>query len=144
MKITVYIEKSDFDEFFKWMNRLNLGIFSTPPVEFSHRESDIQDPLKILLDSRDYSLIRDTRQDIEELQNTYGSFEIDFSPESAQGHLLVIQDIIREAQRRDLLNEVVFTALQVATQIRDITPAESMIVAEREWLKISQDDLNDI
>jgi hypothetical protein len=139
MKVTVYIEKNNFDDFFTWMNRLNDGNFSTPPVEFSHREDEIQDPLKILLDSRDYTLIREAKQNMDEIQKAYGDFDAIFSPETFDDHLLIIQDILREAQRRDLLTEVVFTALQVATQIRGLNPDEAIIFAEKQHLKSIQD-----
>lgn len=134
MKITVYIEKDSFDEFFKWMNRISLGIYSTPPVKFSHRLDGFQDPLRVSLDSREYTLIKDVEQDIEDIQKSYGPMEIDFSPVSTQSHLLIIQDVLREASRMDVLNEIVFTALQVASQLPGITPTEAIVIAENEWL----------
>lgn len=134
MKVTVYIEKNDFDDFFKWMNRINLGLFSTPPVAFSHREEDIKDPLNVSLDSREYAIIRDVRKDIEEIQKLYGPIDIDFSPQSTQSHLLLIQDIMRQASRHDLANEVVYAALMVMKQLPDISPVEAIIIAEREWI----------
>jgi hypothetical protein len=142
MKVIVYIEKNDFDEFFKWMNRISLGIYSSATVNFSHREEDIQDPLKVSLDSREYTLIKDIQQDIEDIQKTHGPLEIDFSPESTASHLLIIQDVIREAERRDLLTEVVYAALQVALQLPGITPAEAIVIAEQEWLGLhGEEDL---
>jgi hypothetical protein len=142
MKVIVYIEKNDFDEFFKWMNRISLGIYSSATVNFSHREEDIQDPLKVSLGSREYTLIKDIQQDIEDIQKTHGPLEIDFSPESTSSHLLIIQDVIREAERRDLLTEVVYAALQVALQLPGITPAEAIVIAEHEWLGLhGEEDL---
>jgi hypothetical protein len=134
MKITIYIEKSEFDNFFKWFNRITLGIYSTPTVKYSHRQEDIDDPLRVTLDSREYTLIQDIEKDLNDIQNTYGPLEIDFSPTSTGNNLLIIQDILKEADRFDLRNEVVYTALQIAQQLPDITPIESMIIAEREWL----------
>lgn len=139
MKVTVYIEKNDFDEFFKWMNRIGLGIYSTPTVKFSHREEDIQDPLKVALDSREYTLIKDVKKDIEDIQKMHGPLEIDFSPVSTASHLLIIQDVLREAERKDLLAEVVFSAIQVALQLPDISPTEAIVMAEHEWLGIRGD-----
>jgi hypothetical protein len=139
MKVTVYIEKNDFDEFFKWMNRIGLGIYSTPTVKFSHREEDIQDPLKVTLDSREYTLIKDVKKDIEDIQKMHGPLEIDFSPVSTASHLLIIQDVLREAERKDLLAEVVFSAIQVALQLPDISPTEAIVMAEHEWLGIRGD-----
>lgn len=142
MKVILYIEKNDFDEFFKWMNRISLGIYSSATVNFSHKEEDIQDPLKVSLDSREYTLIKDIQQDIEDIQKTHGPIEIDFSPESTASHLLIIQDVIREAERRDLLTEVVYSALQVASQLPGITPAEAIVIAEQEWLGLhGEEDL---
>jgi hypothetical protein len=136
MKVTVYIEKNDFDEFFKWMNRISLGHIASPPVRFSHCSEDIKDPLRVSLEAREYTLIKDVERDIDDIQKTYGPFEIDFSPESTSSHLLIIQDILREADRQDLKNEIVYTALQAALHIPGITPAEAMVIAEREWLAL--------
>lgn len=143
MKVDLYIEKDNFDMFFRWVNRIGLGIYSSPPVRFSHRIEDIKDPLKISLDSREYTLIKDLEHDIEEIQKTHGPFEIDFSPENTATHLLAIHDVLREAMRKDLVTEVVFSALQIALQMPDITPTEAMVIAEHEWLGIrgADDDL---
>jgi hypothetical protein len=134
MKVTIYIEKNDFDEFFKWMNRIKLGLFSTPKVNFSHRHEVIADPLRITLDEREYTLIKDVEKDIKDIQSAYGPIEIDFSPESTVNHLLVIRDVLRESERNDVAAEVVFTAIQAAQQVPGISPTEAMVIAEREWL----------
>lgn len=143
MKVELYIEKDRFDTFFRWINRISLGIYSTPPVKFSHRIEDIKDPLKVSLDSREYTLIKDIESDIKEIQRTHGPFEIDFSPENTATHLLAIHDVLREAERKDLVTEVVYSALQIALQMPDITPTEAMVIAEHEWLGIrgADDDL---
>jgi len=143
MKVELYIEKDRFDTFFRWINRISLGIYSTPPVRFSHRIEDITDPLKVSLDSREYTLIKDMESDIKEIQKTHGPFEIDFTPENTATHLLAIHDVLREAERKDLLTEVVYSALQIALQMPDITPTEAMVIAEHEWLGIrgADDDL---
>jgi hypothetical protein len=134
MKVTIYIEKNDFDDFFKWMNRIKLGLFSTPKVNFSHRQEVIADPLRITLDEREYTLIKDVEKDIKDIQSAYGPIEIDFSPESTVNHLLVIRDVLRESERNDVAAEVVFTAIQAAQQVPGISPTEAMVIAEREWL----------
>ena len=59
MKVELYIEKEEYDIFYRWINRISLGIYSTAPVRFSHRIEDIGDPLKVSLDSREYTLIKD-------------------------------------------------------------------------------------
>lgn len=143
MKVELYIEKDEYDIFYRWINRISLGIYSTAPIRFSHRIEDIKDPLKVSLDSREYTLIKDIQTDIEEIQRTYGEIEIDFSPVNTATHLLVINDIIREAERKDLLTELVYSALQIALQMPDITPTEAMVIAEHEWLGIrgADDDL---
>ena len=134
MKVTVYIEKTDFDVFYQWLNRISLGAYSTPPIKFSNRQEDIQDPLSLSLDPREYTLIKDVERDIEEIQKTYGPIDIDFTPESTGNNLLIIQDILREATRKDLQSEIIYTALQVIQQLPDLNPIEAMIIAEREWL----------
>ena len=68
MKVELYIEKEEYDIFYRWINRISLGIYSTAPVRFSHRIEDIGDPLKVSLDSREYTLIKDIQTDIEEIQ----------------------------------------------------------------------------
>jgi len=143
MKVDIYIEKQDFDEFFKWMNRIGLGIYSTPKVEFSHRMADIKDPLRVSLDSREYTLIRDVKKDIKEIQKTYGPLELDFTPLTTQNHLLVIKDILREANRKDVMEEVVYTALQVLSTIPGLSPTEAMVIAENEWLPFHSDNLEE-
>ena len=57
--------------------------------------------------------------------------------------MLAIHDVIREAERKDLVTEVVYSALQIALQMPDITPTEAMVIAEHEWLGIrgADDDL---
>ena len=139
MKVELYIEKEEYDIFYRWINRISLGIYSTAPVRFSHRIEDIEDPLKVSLDSREYTLIKD----IEEIQKMHGPIEIDFSPVNTATHLLAIHDVIREAERKDLVTEVVYSALQIALQMPDITPTEAMVIAEHEWLGIrgADDDL---
>jgi hypothetical protein len=134
MKVTVYIEKSEFDEFFTWLNRVNFGILCTQPVKFSHRESDIEDPFKIILDSREYTAIKDNQEDLRRIKDNYGECELEFLPETTENSLLLIQDIIREAARYDLANEVIYTALLVMKQLPDVTPSEAIIIAEREWI----------
>jgi hypothetical protein len=134
MKVDLYIEKKDFDQFFTWMNRIALGIYSTPRVKFSHRIDDIQDPLRVSLDTREYTLIRDVKRDIDKIQKTYGPMDLDFSPISTHSHLLIIGDVLREADRQDRSSEVVYTALQLMQQIPGVTPTEAMTIAEREWL----------
>ena len=143
MKVELYIEKEEYDVFYRWINRISLGIYSTAPVRFSHRIEDIEDPLKVSLDSREYTLIKDIQTDIEEIQKMHGPIEIDFSPVNTATHLLAIHDVIREAERKDLVTEVVYSALQIALQMPDITPTEAMVIAEHEWLGIrgADDDL---
>ena len=143
MKVELYIEKEEYDIFYRWINRISLGIYSTAPVRFSHRIEDIGDPLKVSLDSREYTLIKDIQHDIEEIQKSHGPFEIDFSPDNTATHLLAIHDVLREAERKDLVTEVVYSALQIALQMPDITPTEAMVIAEHEWLGIrgADDDL---
>ena len=76
MKVTIYIAKKDFDAFFRWVRRLEIGILSSPPVAFSHIEDDIKDPLRVSLDTDIYYLITDAQDDLEIIKKAVGDIEI--------------------------------------------------------------------
>jgi hypothetical protein len=134
MKLTVYIEKRDFDNFFVWMNRLGQGALQPSPVPFSHKKEDIQDPLQISLNPDEYNLIQDAESNIEAIRNTWGNLDILYSPESLENQKIMMGDIIRNASRYDLTVDVVNTAIELAMQIPGITPLEALIIAERDWI----------
>jgi len=132
MKVLVYIEKRDFDDFFKWLNQISIGNFLTPIVPFSHAADNFQEPLKIYLSSREYSAIKDVDKDIQEVQEVYGNITTELQSESSESHLLVIQDILREADRLSVTSKLVYAALQAMSDIPGLTPDEAMIIAERD------------
>lgn len=138
MKVTIFIEKKDFDEFFKWMNRIDKGIIVSPPVRFSHRLEGIRDPLRVSLDSYEYALIQNVESDIEDIQKAYGPITLDYSPLTTSSHLLIIKDVARKAEREDLLPEVIYLALKAAIKIPGLTPTEAIVIAENESLRIKK------
>ena len=134
MKVTVYISKKDFDAFFRWIKQLELGILSSPPVNFSHLENDIQDPLKVSLDTHVYYLITDAQEDLKQIDSSVGPFSIDYEPDSEEYHLQVIKEGLRKAKREDLELELVYSALAIMRDLPNITPSEAIIIAEKTLL----------
>ena len=134
MKVTVYISKEDFDAFFRWIKQLELGILSSPPVNFSHLENDIQDPLKVSLDTHVYYLITDAQEDLKQIDSSVGPFSIDYEPDSEEYHLQVIKEGLRKAKREDLELELVYSALAIMRDLPNITPSEAIIIAEKTLL----------
>ena len=134
MKVTVYISKKDFDSFFRWIKQLELGILSSPPVNFSHLENDIQDPLKVSLDTHVYYLITDAQEDLKQIDSSIGPFSIDYEPDSEEYHLQVIKEGLRKAKREDLELELVYSALAIMRDLPNITPSEAIIIAEKTLL----------
>ena len=134
MKVTVYISKKDFDAFFRWVKQLELGILSSPPVNFSHQENVIQDPLRVSLDTHVYYLINDAQEDLKQIDSSVGPFSIDYEPDTQEFHLQRIKESIRKAKREDLEIELVYSALAVMKDLPGITPSEAIIIAERNLL----------
>jgi len=134
MKVTVYISKKDFDAFFRWVKQLELGILSSPPVKFSHQENDIQDPLRVSLDTHVYYLINDAQEDLKQIDSSVGPFSIDYEPDTEEYHLQVIKEGLRKAKREDLELELVYSALAVMRDLPNITPSEAIIIAEKTLL----------
>lgn len=133
MKVSLYINKNDFDKFFVWMNRLNQGIIIPCPVEYSHEKEDLVCPLHISLSPDEYNLITDTEKNIEDIQNTWGNLDILYHPESLENQKIVMGDILRNATRYDGLVDLVSASIELAMHIPGITPLEAVIIAEREW-----------
>lgn len=134
MKVSIYIKKSNFDNFYRWIHQLNLGILSTPPVEFSHIQNEIEDPLRVTLDSREYYLITDAKEDLEEIEKIYGPMALNYEPENDQVHLQRIKEAMRNAAREDLTLELVYMSLAIMKDLPDITVSEAIIIAERNLL----------
>lgn len=133
MKVSLYIEKTDFDAFFVWTNRLNKGIIAPPAVKYSHKKDDIEDPIHLSLFMDEYALIQDTEKNIEDIQKTWGDIDILYYPESLENDKILMGDMLRNATRHDALVDLVASSIELAMFIPGITPLEAMIIAEREW-----------
>ena len=133
MKVSLYIEKKNFDEFFIWFNRLNQGVILPSPIVYSHKKEDIEDPLQVYFSADEYALIQDTESNIEEIKKTWGNLDILYSPESLENQKILMGDILRNAKRHDSLVDLVSASIELAMHIPGITPLEAMIIAEREW-----------
>jgi hypothetical protein len=142
MKVNIYIEKPDFDAFFVWVNRLNQGILSTPPVGHWTSSEGLKAPLQLSIDSGMYTLIADALHDLETIGKKYGEVELDFEPLSRSWELRTIKDVVRNSGRYDISANVIYTALITMSQIPGLSPAEAMIIAEREWVGSLQDQDN--
>jgi hypothetical protein len=134
MKINLYIEKRDFDNFFIWMNRLSQGVISTPLAKYSHHKEDVEDPLQVSLSQDEYSIIQNNERNVEVINKSWGSMEVIYQPNFPDGDKIMMADILRNASRYDLGVQVVNTAIELASQIPGITPLEALIISEREWL----------
>jgi len=134
MKVNLYIEKRDFDNFFIWLNRLSQGVISTPLTKYSHRKEDIEDPLHVSLSQDEYSIIQNNERNVEVINKSWGSMEVVYQPNFPDGDKIMMADILRNASRYDLGVQVVNTAIELAAQIPGITPLEALIISEREWL----------
>jgi hypothetical protein len=133
MKVSLYIEKRDFDGFFIWMNRLNQGVLSSSPVKYSHIKEDIEDPIHLSLFMDEYALIQDTEKNLEDIQKTWGNLDILYYPESLENDKILMGDMLRNATRHDTLVDLVSSSIELAMYMPGITPLEAMIIAEREW-----------
>jgi len=133
MKVSLYISKKDFDQFFVWVNRLQKGIILPAPVEYSHSKEDIEDPLHLSFPANEYALIQDTESNIEEIKRTWGNLDILYHPESLENQKILMGDMLRNASRHDSLVDLVSSSIELAMHIPGITPLEAMIIAEREW-----------
>jgi len=135
MKVSLYIEKKDFDNFFIWANRLNQGVLSTCPVRYSQSREGFTSPLHLSLEAEEYALIRDSVSAMEDIREKLGG-DFYFRLEPLENDKIVMQTIIKNAQRHDLEVDIVNTALEVSMQIPGITPLEALIIAEREWINV--------
>jgi hypothetical protein len=134
LKVTIYIEKDEFDLFFIWINRLNNGLITSKPVAYSTAPEGFRKPLQLSLDPNMYYLIQDAESDLKTLEDTFGEINIEFEPMSRSWELRTINDILRNSRRYDLEAHLVYTALYTLSDVPDLSPAEAMIIAEREWI----------
>jgi len=137
MKVTIYIEKNDFDKFFRWVKQLEYGALSSPPVQFSNIQNDIKDPLRVSLESSVYYLITDAQEDLRNIDTSIGPFNVNYEPDNDAEHLQRIKECLRKAKREDLELELVYSALSTMKDLPDLTPSEAIIIAERNLLGTS-------
>jgi hypothetical protein len=137
MKVTIYINQKDFDTFFKWVKELELGNLSTPPVKFSNNINDVDDPLRVSLDSNTYFIIKDAQDDLEEIVTLTGPFKIQYEHDTKELHLQRIKEGLRNAKRQNLENELIYTAFGVIKDLPSITIEEAVVIAEKIVLKNS-------
>lgn len=133
MKVNIYIEKADFSAFFTWVNRLNHGILSSTSVKYSSLKKGFLEPLQLSLGPNMYSLIMDAETDLKSLKKEYGEVDVSFEPFSRSWELRTIKDVLRNSRRYDTESNVVYTALYTMAHVPGISPAEAMIIADREW-----------
>jgi len=138
MKVSLYIEKKDFDGFFVWMNRLKSGVLIPPPVFYIHTRNSLRDPLQVSLTPDEYNLIQDAEKNLEDIQDMWGNLDIHYDPRPLNDEKIMMADILRNAQRYDMGVDVVNTAIELAMQIPGITPLEAMIISEKEWLNVGK------
>jgi len=140
LKVTIYIERAEFDPFFIWINRLNNGLLTSKPIAYSTASEGFREPLQLSLEPNMYYLITDAESNLQTLEDTYGKIGIDFEPISQSWELRTINDILRNSRRYDLEAQLVYTALYTLADVPGITPAEAMIIAEREWITRRKDN----
>jgi len=138
MKVALYIEKRSFDDFFIWLNRLSSGVLLESPVCYSHKRGDLRDPLQVYLTPNEYCLIQDSESNLRDIKETWGDLDIQYETRPLDDEKIQMNDILRNAQRYDMSVEVVNTAIELAMQIPGITPLESLIIAEKEWINVGK------
>jgi hypothetical protein len=139
MKVSIYIEKKEFNTFFVWVNRINQGIISKCPTQYSESSHSFREPVQILLTADEYAVIQDIEDDIKSLETELGG-ELVYTPEPLENDKIVINNILKNAQRHDVEADLVNTALELIGYIPGITPLEALIIAEREWLNVGKEE----
>lgn len=139
MKVSIYIEKREFNTFFVWVNRINQGIISKCPTQYSESSHGFHEPVQILLTADEYAVIQDIEEDIKSLETELGG-ELVYTPEPLENDKIVINNILKNAQRHDVEADLVNTALELVGYIPGITPLEALIIAEREWLNVGKEE----
>jgi hypothetical protein len=61
-----------------------------------------------------------------------GITDVHYTPEPYDADKLLMSGILKNAERWDLAVDVVSAAIEIAQQVKGITPLEAMIIAERE------------
>ena len=130
MRVRLYIEKKDFNEFYRWINKLKVGDLCSPTFLFSNTDDDFENPLQIILHEDEYSLVRDAE---EELENMHG-LRVQTERVLEDDQRMVKESLIN-SRRHSLEVQVVNRAIEIAMDTTvDLTPGECMLIAEREFL----------
>lgn len=137
MKATLYIEKSDFDSFFVWINRTGQGIISTCPVVYSHTSENFTSPVQLLLDASEYTVVCKVEKELQLLREKLGGI-IEYEPNPVETDRILMAAILKNAECHDMTLEVINTALEIALTVSDITPIEALIISERECLNVGK------
>jgi hypothetical protein len=134
MKVNIYIEQKDFDKFFVWLNHIKQGAIESAPVDIQTTNENIKDPLMISLNPDEYYLIKDTESNIDNIRNIWGNLDVFYNTQPLEVDKIMINDIIKNAERWEVTADLITTALEIAMALPGITPLEAMIIAERQWL----------
>lgn len=133
MKVTIYIEKRSFDTFFTWLNRINQGVISHRPTRYSTCPEGFTSPLQITLSGSEYATLQDVEADLARIKEEIGA-ELHYTPEPMEQEKIMVNAIIKKAQRHDALAELVISALELASYLQGITPLEALVIAEGECI----------
>lgn len=134
MKVNIFIEKDKYDDFYLWMSRLMKGIVTTPNFFIGYEIGGITNPLQISLFTREYEVLQDSLSILERLESEVGFDVVDYTPLSNEWQIQAISESLRNAKRHDIESQVVYAALLATDKIGGITPAEAMIIAEKELI----------
>lgn len=134
MKAVIYIEKDDFDRFFKWMYYLKCGIYIKPPVKFYSQKEDVSNYLQLNLEDFEYSILQMVTKEYLKIEKQFGQLDTEYSLDTKPNDLLAITDVLNHAELKDSVPEVVYTAITIASEIPGLTPLEIIAIAERDCL----------
>ena len=135
MKINLFIEHKDLGDFYSWVNRLSQGSIENSPIKFSHRIDEFNDPLCIQLNANEYAVILDAQDEAKRIAELAGPIDIKYSTVDKHWQTSTIRNVIKNAERHNVIVEVVFSALNTMIEIPSITPAEAMIIAEGNYIQ---------
>jgi hypothetical protein len=130
MRVRLYIEKKDFNEFYRWINKLKVGDLCSPTFLFSNTDSGFENPLQIILHEDEYSLVRDAEEELENMHGLYVQTERVLEDDQR-----MVKESLINSRRHSLEVQVVSRAIEIAMDTTvDLTPGECMLIAEREFL----------
>ena len=130
MRVRLYIEKKDFNEFYRWINKLKVGDLCSPTFLFSNTDSGFENPLQIILHEDEYSLVRDAEEELENMNGLHVQTERVLEDDQR-----MVKESLINSRRHSLEVQVVNRAIEIAMDTTvDLTPGECMLIAEREFL----------